>query len=258
MEALYLPVESAGRPPARRSGPGLRLRGVDHRRFRCGKRSSPPLPARHGRPPTGSCSSSSTTTSSPSARGRIVILDANHWPIGPADLHVAVCPPARGGRAGGDGDHAPDRRIVVWCRPGSLGAVLLLLAATRPQSIVTAATARPPPPAIDSRRVHAPSSWCSRPACDGDLLMAGNANVVSDRPAEQPLSPTSTTTRSFLCVDRPRGDAACADNSSSAGIDLPARARVVHARLYVETSLPDRRRPDESPPRRPRTVGRLQ
>ena len=35
----------------------------------------------------------------------------------------------------------------------------------------------------------------------------------------------------------------CADNSSSADVDLPAGARVIAARLYVETSLGRRRRP---------------
>ncbi len=73
----------------------------------------------------------------------------------------------------------------------------------------------------------------------GDLLMAGNANVVSTgaRQGETSSADIDGDT-SFLCVGRRRGDAACADNSSSAVIDLPARARVVHARLYVETSLP--------------------
>jgi hypothetical protein len=72
----------------------------------------------------------------------------------------------------------------------------------------------------------------------GDLLMAGNANVVSTGLRRGATSiADGDDDRSFLCVDRPRGDATCADNSSAAVIDLPARARVVHARLYVETSL---------------------
>jgi hypothetical protein len=73
----------------------------------------------------------------------------------------------------------------------------------------------------------------------GDLLMAGNANVVSSGPRPGTTSSADVDNdRTVLCVGRRRGDAACADNSSSAVIDLPARARVVHARLYVETSLP--------------------
>ena len=73
----------------------------------------------------------------------------------------------------------------------------------------------------------------------GDLLMAGNANVVSTGPRPGATSSVDVDDdASFLCVGRRRGDAACADNSSSALIDLPARARVVNARLYVETSLP--------------------
>ena len=72
----------------------------------------------------------------------------------------------------------------------------------------------------------------------GDLLMAGNVNVVSTGRGATSIADVDDD-RSFLCVDRPRGDAACADNSSASVIDLPAGARVVHARLYVETSLPD-------------------
>ena len=74
---------------------------------------------------------------------------------------------------------------------------------------------------------------------NGDLLMAGNANVISATGPRRAASIVDVDhDRSQLCVGQPRRAASCADNSSSATIDLPARARVVHARLYVETSLP--------------------
>ena len=73
----------------------------------------------------------------------------------------------------------------------------------------------------------------------GDLVMAANSNLLSAGGWDMAASSVADVDgdRSVLCVRRRSFDAACADNSSSAALDIPSGARVVHARLYVETSL---------------------
>jgi hypothetical protein len=73
----------------------------------------------------------------------------------------------------------------------------------------------------------------------GDLVMAGNSNLRSaggwraDGQAAADIDGDTTQ----LCVGRTFVPAACADNSSSATLDVPIGARIVAARLYVETTL---------------------
>jgi hypothetical protein len=73
----------------------------------------------------------------------------------------------------------------------------------------------------------------------GDLVMAANSNLVSAGGWSTATSSVADVDgdASLLCVRRAGTDAACADNSSSARLDVPPGAQIVHARLYVETSL---------------------
>ena len=61
----------------------------------------------------------------------------------------------------------------------------------------------------------------------------------------------------WLCVGRTSVPAVCADNSSSATLDVPAGARIVAARLYVDTTLCVVGSTDPGAPRRPRRRGLL-
>ena len=73
----------------------------------------------------------------------------------------------------------------------------------------------------------------------GDLVMAGNSNLLSAA-AWRPTAVSSADVdgdTTLLCIGRRYVPAACADNSSSAALDLPAGARIVQARLYVDTTL---------------------
>jgi hypothetical protein len=71
----------------------------------------------------------------------------------------------------------------------------------------------------------------------GDLAMAANSNLLSAGGWRRTAAADVDGDASRLCLGRlfVRGD--CTDNSSSAVLDIPAGARVVHARLYVQTSL---------------------
>jgi hypothetical protein len=91
----------------------------------------------------------------------------------------------------------------------------------------------------------------------GDLVMAGNSNLLSAggwRQGDVTVADVDGDT-SELCIIRGiRFPRACADNSSSARLDIPDGARVVAARLYVQTTVA----PDVGPlrvlldgPRRP-------
>jgi hypothetical protein len=91
----------------------------------------------------------------------------------------------------------------------------------------------------------------------GDLVMAGNSNLLSAGGWRQDDVSVADVDgdASELCIIRGLGfPRACADNSSSARLDIPDGARVVAARLYVETTVA----PDVGPlrvrldgPRRP-------
>jgi hypothetical protein len=74
----------------------------------------------------------------------------------------------------------------------------------------------------------------------GDVVIAANSNLRSAGgwdPSATGSAVDVDRDHSLLCVRRGEFAAACADNSSSARLDVPPGARVVHARLYVETSL---------------------
>lgn len=73
----------------------------------------------------------------------------------------------------------------------------------------------------------------------GDLVMAGNSNLVSAggyRPAAQAVADVDGDATP-LCTGRLFVLVMCGENSSSATLDVPLGARVVAARLYVNTSL---------------------
>lgn len=73
----------------------------------------------------------------------------------------------------------------------------------------------------------------------GDLVMAANSNVLAAGGWRRPGSAQADVDgdQSRLCIGRTYVPAACADNSSSASLDIPPGARVVAARLYVDTSV---------------------
>jgi hypothetical protein len=73
----------------------------------------------------------------------------------------------------------------------------------------------------------------------GDLVMAGNSNLLSAggwRADGQEVADVDGDT-SVVCVARTYVPAVCTDNSSTATLDVPAGARIVAARLYVDTTL---------------------
>jgi hypothetical protein len=73
----------------------------------------------------------------------------------------------------------------------------------------------------------------------GDLVMAGNSNLLSAggwRADGQEVADVDGDT-SVVCLTRTYVPAVCADNSSTATLDVPAGAHVVAARLYVDTTL---------------------
>ena len=74
---------------------------------------------------------------------------------------------------------------------------------------------------------------------NGDLVMAGNSNLRSAGGWDLTAAADADVDgdRSQLCVRRGDFRPACADNSSSARLDIPGEARIVEARLYVETAL---------------------
>ncbi len=71
----------------------------------------------------------------------------------------------------------------------------------------------------------------------GDLVMAANSNVLKAGGWGRTTVADVDGDRSRICIGRHLGLAACQDNSSSATLDIPAGARVVAARLYVDTTL---------------------
>jgi hypothetical protein len=73
----------------------------------------------------------------------------------------------------------------------------------------------------------------------GDLVMAANSNLLSAGGwlSEGQAAADVDGDATQLCVGRSYVPAACADNSSSADLDIPPGGRVVAARLYVDTTL---------------------
>jgi hypothetical protein len=74
---------------------------------------------------------------------------------------------------------------------------------------------------------------------NGDLVVAANSNLRSAGGWDLTAAADADVDgdRSRLCVRRGDAEPACADNSSSATLDIPDDARIVEARLYVETAL---------------------
>ena len=72
----------------------------------------------------------------------------------------------------------------------------------------------------------------------GDLVMAGNSNLLRAGGWAGMSAADVDGDRSRICVGRlGRPGTLCADNSSSATVDLPPGAAVIEARLYVSTSV---------------------
>ena len=71
----------------------------------------------------------------------------------------------------------------------------------------------------------------------GDLLLAGNSNMQAAGIGAAPVAADIDGDDTVLCAARLIGPAGCSDNSSTALLDLPAGARVLQARLYVDTTL---------------------
>lgn len=129
---------------------------------------------------------------------------------------------------------------------GAALAVAVALVALLGWSSASAQQQDPEPPAatvqeLDSK---APRERRFRPVLErvvnGDLVMAGNSNLISAggwrsgavTVADIDEEPTE------LCIIRGLGfPRACADNSSSAWLDIPDGARIVAARLYVQTTV---------------------
>src|SRR5262245_26407552 len=74
----------------------------------------------------------------------------------------------------------------------------------------------------------------------GDLVIAGNSNLLSAggwRSGDVTIADIDDES-SEMCIIRGLGlPRACADNSSSARLDLPEGARVIQARLYVQSTV---------------------
>jgi hypothetical protein len=72
----------------------------------------------------------------------------------------------------------------------------------------------------------------------GDLVIAANSNLRSAGGWRTNGDAADVDgDRTALCIRRAGVEPVCDDNSSSAFLDIPRGARVVHARLYVETTL---------------------
>ena len=104
----------------------------------------------------------------------------------------------------------------------------------------------PEPPAASSQQEgpKAPAERRFRPVLErvvnGDLVMAGNSNLISAggwRSGKVTVADADAD-ETELCIIRGLGfPRACADNSSSARLDIPDGARIVAARLYVQTTV---------------------
>ncbi len=91
----------------------------------------------------------------------------------------------------------------------------------------------------DDRRAPRPFGVVVERVLDGDLVIAANSNLVSAGGWDLTAAAHADVDgdRSRLCVRRGDAEPVCSDNSSSATLEIPRRARVVAARLYVETAL---------------------
>ena len=129
-------------------------------------------------------------------------------------------------------------RRAPW--PAAATALVLAVSASLGGSTVAAA-----PPPTPTPMVEAPFAPVLQEALRGDLVMAGNSNLLAaggwraDGQAVADVDGDDTP----LCVGRTYIPAACGENSSTATLDVPAGAKIVAARLYVETTLSSAVRP---------------
>jgi hypothetical protein len=118
---------------------------------------------------------------------------------------------------------------------GLVASVTLALTALG-VAIGTTATAREDP------RPPAPRQFATvlERVVPGDLVMAGNSNLLSAggwRSGDVTVADIDDESTE-MCIIRGLGfPRACADNSSSARLDLPRGARVLEARLYVQSTV---------------------
>jgi hypothetical protein len=121
-------------------------------------------------------------------------------------------------------------KLVAARRVGGMAAMLLAGLSALP---ILAHAER------DDRRAARPFEVVVDRVLDGDLVIAANSNLASaggwDRTAAANADVDGD--RSRLCVRRRDAEPVCSDNSSSATLDIPRKARIVAARLYVETAL---------------------
>jgi hypothetical protein len=100
---------------------------------------------------------------------------------------------------------------------------------------------------VGARRADDPKPPAQRPfatvleqVVNGDLAMAGNSNLLSAggwREGDVTIADVDNESTE-VCIIRGVGfPRACADNSSSARLDIPRGARVIEARLYVQTTV---------------------
>ncbi len=101
----------------------------------------------------------------------------------------------------------------------------------------TASARRADDPRPPARR---PFATVLEQVVNGDLVMAGNSNLLSAggwREGAVTIADVDGESGE-LCIIRGLGfPRACADNSSSARLDIPLGAKVIEARLYVQTTV---------------------
>ena len=148
--------------------------------------------------------------------------------------------PGRGTRASRGRNHdveaARTRAVESAVRPPAHCVALVVTAGLA--AVGSTASARraddPKPPA---RR---PFATVLEQVVNGDLVMAGNSNLLSAggwREGAVTIADVDGESRE-MCIIRGLGfPRACADNSSSAQLDIPRGAKVIEARLYVQTTV---------------------
>jgi hypothetical protein len=117
-------------------------------------------------------------------------------------------------------------RRVAWLAAAALAAALPSLASSTPTAAANGPVETPFAPVVEQ-------------VLRGDLVIAANSNLLSAGGwlSEGQAVADVDGDASRLCVGRTYIPAVCADNSSSADLDIPPGARVVAARLYVDTTL---------------------
>jgi hypothetical protein len=116
------------------------------------------------------------------------------------------------------------------CRRLVTAVVLGVLASAAGTSQLVSAQVAPP--------LEPPMSLVLEETVRGDLVMAGNSNLLAAGGWAGTSAADVDGDRSRICIGRVgRPGTLCADNSSSATVDLPPGAAVIEARLYVSTAV---------------------